>query len=495
VEISVAPLGYVVIPLGVLLFFKSRRQLFWATVASIPFFYTYVVDLSVTLVQPYQYFGVLLILRNVLDLALGRDRRPWTISRTAAAAFLFLLVAYLSLFMPAVLRDTIYVLPMDTPYQEYENVEPLRFSIANVFQVAYPTFMVLMSLCLAREIRDLETLKNVVRVNVAACFAVIGFGLFHQIGMMLGLDPVVESAFRVVTGFSEVPRIYSTYNMIGPLPRMFSLAGEPGYTGSYLIFVFAIVLGLGYNVVGGGWRLKRRRLLELGLLFGLIMTGSTTSYLGLVVLMLVLVALPKVFQLGERGSRHRSALKFTTFFVVTAVLVLLAAPIVLETSYVDYVYETHYAKLFLQEGSGSVRSITVRSGVEVFLQSPLLGVGYGSHRTSSLLTSLLSNVGLAGTLAFLWFNAVVFRRGLRACRRSSNPGLTSMAYALLVGLGTLLPVMLIAKSMIALIHGWYWLLVAMLEGIYRVYRLEASATADERSPVPDGCPAAAPGTS
>ena len=70
-SITISPIGYIIIPLGLFLFFKSRRQLFWATVASIPFFYTYVFDLSITLVQPYQYLGLLLILRNVIDLSLG----------------------------------------------------------------------------------------------------------------------------------------------------------------------------------------------------------------------------------------------------------------------------------------------------------------------------------------------------------------------------------------------------------------------------------------
>jgi hypothetical protein len=129
--------------------------------------------------------------------------------------------------------------------------------------------------------------------------------------------------------------------------------------------------------------------------------------------------------------------------------------------------------------------------VEIFLQSPLLGVGYGSHRTSSLLTSLLSNVGLVGTMAFLWLNFAVFRRGLRACRGASDPGLASLAYALIVGMATLLPVMLIAKSMIALIHGWYWLLIAMLEGCYRIYRREAIVESDDRPAMAEGQPVVA----
>ena len=79
------PLGYVVIPLGLFLFLRSRRQLFWATVISIPFFFTYVLDLSFTVVQPYQYFGVLLILLNVIDLSIRTRKDALSISPTTAA--------------------------------------------------------------------------------------------------------------------------------------------------------------------------------------------------------------------------------------------------------------------------------------------------------------------------------------------------------------------------------------------------------------------------
>jgi len=492
VSISISPIGYLIIPLGLVLFFKSRRQLFWATVAAIPFFYTYVVDLSVTLVQPYQYFGMLLILRNVVDASGSRSRQTYSISVTAAAALGFLLACYLSLLMPAVLRGAVYVVPMDTAYQEYENVELLRFTIRNLLQVVYPTFMVFFFLSLAKEIRDLRDLKNIARLSIVTAFVIIGFGFVQQLGIVTGVQPLVEVVFRLVTGFEDVSRIYSTYNMIGPLPRMFSLVGEPGFTASYLVFVFAMVLALKYNVVRTGWKTKHDNLAQLFLLFGLIMTGSTTAYLGLSLLVIVLIVLPRFLRLGKTRARRRAALRFATFFAVTAAIILLAAPVLLETSYLDYVYKTHYAKMFLQEGSGNVRLLTAQTGVQVFLKSPILGVGYGSHRTTSLLTSLLSNVGAVGTLAFLLLNVLVFRRGLRACRRSSNEEVVALSYALLASLATLLPTMLIAKSMIALIQGWYWLLLAMLEGCYRVYRWEAVTTRDdEHAPVADGYPAIA----
>ena len=110
------------------------------------------------------------------------------------------------------------------------------------------------------------------------------------------------------------------------------------------------------------------------------------------------------------------------------------------------------------------------------------------------MTSLLSNVGVLGTAAFFLFNVLVFRRGLRVCRRSDNRELVSTCYALLVSFSTLLPVMLVGKGMVALALGWYWLLLAMVESCYRIYVQDSRAAVvqpavDERQPVIAGAQA------
>src|SRR5262249_5285757 len=107
--------------------------------------------------------------------------------------------------------------------------------------------------------------------------------------------------------------------------------------------------------------------------------------------------------------------------------------------------------------------------LEVFRASPLLGVGYGSHRTTALLTSLLTNVGLIGTFVFFWFNWELFRRALHVYRHTVDPTLAAVALATLIALATVLPVLMAASSIITLLFGWYWLLLAMMEATYRLH--------------------------
>lgn len=488
--VTVSPLGLILIPVGVFLFLRSRRQLFWATVLLIPFFHTYVLDVEFKFIQPYQFFGLLLILRQAIDISIGTGPRSFGISRPTAALVAFLLLIYLSLFMPVILEGSIYVMPTETPFQEFENVEPLHFGMSNVTQSIYPTFMVLLFLSMVREIKDLSVVQRIVRLNMVTAAVVIVSGVFFQFAMIFGFPESIEALYRFVTGFSDVSRIYYgvTYNMMGPLPRMFTLSGEPGYTSAYLLVLFAIVVSLHYNVVQHGWALRHNRLAEGMLLCGLLLAGSTTGYLGLFTMIVALYSLPRFFRLGAKGHRLKSALLLNIFLVFVVATLVLVTPILMETSFVDYVYTTHYQKLFEEQGSGFVRLATVASGVEVFSKSPLLGVGYGSHRTGSLLTSLLSNVGVLGTSAFFLFNVLVFARGVKVCRRSGNRELVSITFALLVSFATLLPAMLIGMTMVAIIQGWYWLLMAMVEACYRIHLQEAgvsapSAVVSEERPV------------
>ena len=84
-NIIISPLGLILIPVGALLFVWSRRRLLWATVASIPFFFVVVLDLGFTLVKPFQYFGLLLVLRAVIEFVLQRGNRGLSVPPPGAA--------------------------------------------------------------------------------------------------------------------------------------------------------------------------------------------------------------------------------------------------------------------------------------------------------------------------------------------------------------------------------------------------------------------------
>jgi O-antigen ligase len=145
-------------------------------------------------------------------------------------------------------------------------------------------------------------------------------------------------------------------------------------------------------------------------------------------------------------------------------------------SLLEYVVETHLAKLTEEAGSGAIRFYAVQySLTEVFAKSPLFGVGYGSHRALSLIIVLLANIGVIGVLAFLAFNGAVFVHAIRTMNRSRDAELASIAFALAVTHPAFLLTLFVGKSETSFSFGWLWLLLAMMEASYRVYQREQSA--------------------
>jgi O-antigen ligase len=142
--------------------------------------------------------------------------------------------------------------------------------------------------------------------------------------------------------------------------------------------------------------------------------------------------------------------------------------IVFDMSFISWINSAHLDKLTLKagDGSGQTRYNLFIEGIKVFLQSPILGVGYGSHRTTSMLSSLLSNIGLVGTILFLLINYQIIKNIIKIIKRTDQFEVFILAYSLLLTLGTSLITYLIGKSMVAITFGWYWMLLAIMEVFY-----------------------------
>jgi hypothetical protein len=473
--------GILIIPVGLVLFFKGRNALLWATVGFAPFFELTVWELGPR-VQPMMFFGGLLILRIMLERGLSGN---WTfvVSPGSRALLVFLVVAATSLIMPLLIQRGMHVLSMSTSFKDQDQVTVLRFSLGSLKYFAYPVAMSCLFFALVGELNTVERLRRVLVISVALSLLVVAFGVAVQLGLMKFGNGFVRMLFYPLNGMtpgdlvSVIGRIRE-YSALGPLPRMFSLTGEPGFTGPY----FLTILGLTATLSISGRHLStltfRSSLLLLGILsLAVVLTGSTKAYVGVFTFMAAILVIPR---LGPGRVFERSPARLVTYGVGVMVALLITAsvvaPLVLNVSFIDYLTATHLAKL--QGGAGApVRLQSAEYSLEVFMQSPILGVGYGSHRTGALLTSMLTNVGLIGTVAFLGFNWVLFSRALFVYRKSADGTLAAIALAMMISLATVLPILLAAASILTLLFGWYWIVLATMEATYRVHRAQTAARA------------------
>src|SRR5205085_8838656 len=131
-----------------------------------------------------------------------------------------------------------------------------------------------------------------------------GSGVVYQIlAARFGL-PAITAMYYVFQGPVDVTQMLgrSTYDMIGPIPRMQSLAGEPGFTGLFLIFPWAMLVS---SPAAERTTRRRRVLFRLGMaamLLAIFVTGSTTAYIAFAAALAALVVLPVL----RRRPEYRS---------------------------------------------------------------------------------------------------------------------------------------------------------------------------------------------
>lgn len=482
---DITPLGIVLIPFGIVLFLLGPKYLMWALIISAPFFDTSIVQIHfwTTAIRPYFYFGGLLLLRNTLDTMISGHSRLNLSSSETRWLLIFCLMIGLSLFMPILLEGKVRVLPIEIgpgrssfEVARIHGIEsvlvPLGLGRINFTQALYPVFMAFLFLALVSQIETPKQLYKILKINVGLGVFVVLTGIFYQISFSSGNIALVDRIYALVTGKAEIRRHSLAF---GALPHMYSVAGEAGFTGAFLLFVMGQVAApILMKRTSLLWGKRISMIIFIFLFLGLLLTGGTTGYIGIIFFFGALLFLPYFRKRKQKGlSRFGIILRV---FMIAAGLFFLVYLLLsfFGLSLIDYVRHKHLDKLLIKSGSGAIRYDTAMYGLRLFIRYPLLGVGIGSNRTLAVISSLLSNIGLLGTIPFLLFNWIVFRKGMKVYRKSKNPNLAVITLGCLISFVSLFGIMTFAKGMASLLFLYYWILPVMIISAFRFYKTEAA---------------------
>jgi hypothetical protein len=441
----------------------------WTTLAFVPFTGLHVVDIGITTIVGFQFFGVLFILRCLID-DVWSEKRGLKVSKANGLAALFLFVCFSSMSMAILKAGTVEV------YTETQgrwtdivsNSGPLRLSSFNFTQVLYPTFGVLLFHFLVRELRSPADLKKTVNILVWGALITAGFSVAAGILFTLGQGNTYWGVLNLFTAGPLAGVGSPQISSVGEFVRTYTPAGEPGFTAMTLLLGLGLVVGSMVRRQMGSTPLIRAPRLKLSALaLALFFNGSTTGYFGGALLIAWGVVAP--WYIGGRGVHSLRPLLYAAGGVA-AVAVAGTMIQVSGISFYEWVTEYHLAKVQGESGSGQIRAyVTWYSLTEVFLASPLLGVGYGSHLSLSLVTFLLANVGLVGFGVFLMFLFVVFRNATTAARKARGP-LGTVAFASVLLFVPFFATLFVAKATSGMNYGATWTVIALAEAAYQVYR-------------------------
>lgn len=367
--------GYVIFPLGILLFFLPGEALLCATIAMSGFTGTSLCVIGGVSLQPSYYLATLwfvqLIIRRKFDLVLpSRD--------IFIPMGLFLSIATISLLMPIFLEDKVTVMNVEG------QIEKLHFSSSNVTQLLYLIFVVTFFFVLSAYMNTNQGMRALVFKAYICGVVLVCAVTFYQIiayKFDIPFDPIFRTALvrdNIVESAGIL--IYWDKRISGPCLEASMLA-------------YYIVPALPLCSKISSWKI--RYTIMACLVFIGVLTLSSTFLVGVVfwIILELLVSFLKKHSLyfSERNLRHVAYLLVILLFVF-----LLCNYFFNIVQILDNGIQAFVLKLKRENTSGQERSETFELLIEAFYSSPVLGVGFGSTRGKDLFSTWLANVGVLG---------------------------------------------------------------------------------------------------
>jgi hypothetical protein len=354
---SVSPIGFLAIALGGLAFVRRPPWLFYAAIFFAPFSACAVVNLPSFGLSISLFFFLCFILAAVsgqvsrLELHLTRAQ--------------FLLLALLLLFYFACFSSLWTPLLGD------------RLISRNVSVITFIGVGVTLTVVVTLFVNNVERLFTTVKLQMAGAIFASVWGLMQFACSVLGLP---YPSFIFNTSASHAADLFAT-EAIGGYVRVGSVAVEP----SILVQSLAFPLAISATLLSCASPTLRRWCVATAIVSTgcIVLTTSTTGYIGLGMLAILLV--------GQQPSRTLTTLILGAP-VAVALLVLMPG---LVTAIVDNTFNKS------QSWSYAHRTSTLFDGWQAFISHPLVGSGVGSRTVNSLPVYLLANVGTIGTLCFI----------------------------------------------------------------------------------------------
>lgn len=344
-------------------------------------------------IAPFYLIEIFIFIRLVV-LAFGSEKMlpPKITPLRGIVALLcaFWLWSFVSAFvMPNLFAGTLVSVPREMDSQDFG---PLQWSLSNLAQAGYLTLNISTVVYALHLVRTHLQVEQLTRALYWAISIVVIVGFLQFVAAKIGLDFPYE-VFNSNPGYAQ-----GTDQDLGLVRRINSTFTEPSMAGSYLAAVSCGLLAAFLS----GEKSSRYLLAMVPVGTALLFTTSSTGFVAFAAgtCMLAIFFNPfRMRKMGRKSSTISWVLILTVFAVVAAVLII--TPDLLD------------AVMAMTVEKGESYSLWARLAIEIhslqlFVDTYGVGVGLGSNRSSGLFPTMLSSVGIIGTILF---SLVLYRIG------------------------------------------------------------------------------------
>lgn len=402
------PLGYILLPVGLVGLLTSARWLYRIFVFWTLFSATSVLNVggseNGSAVQVWMFFGALWILRLGLErvflLSFSIDNR---LKRMSYWVIGFLGVAAVSLVMPFLINGSLQIA---SPIFGDNGQTPLFLSSHNFTQLLYLIFGGMIAICVAHaNLRD-EDREETERIILYSGLFIASWGIFQFLCNVTGLP---YPSFLLNNSGSESGKGFMETLAIG-VGRISSATVEPSILAQGLLTLLPLTLPA-WRKRGFVFSRRRDRLLAILFIIVLVLSTSSTAYLGFVILAITYVVY---------GVRTGSFSKTKAVFVSAGIGLLATAAVA-----VAFIFDPELVNTLLlskaSSGSGIERAMTISLAYGYFQKYPILGIGWGSATSHDLFVFLLSNIGIVGSVVFFCMIFSIVRSNWRKISSGNSP--------------------------------------------------------------------------
>ncbi|HYK37959.1 MAG TPA: hypothetical protein VEV40_18520 [Alloacidobacterium sp.] len=399
-------------PLGLLVALASEEWAFRLFVISAPFSDSVIANVgsgdNASGIQIWMFFGLLWLLRKCLSMVwnLRFDANRGILS-SARGLGIFALICCLSLVMPLYINGSLALM---APLLLDDTTTPLYLTSQNFTALLYILFGSSLALLIAHKCLEVNGIRRISKLYLGTGVFVALWGIYQLASNVLNL-PYPTALFNNNLSAS-VSGPDTTLDSIN-LHRVSSVAVEPSILVQVLLSILPLTLPAIMNI-GCVFSRSKDRMMASILLLALILTFSPVAPLGIVICaVLGWQVMTKASVVHRRKTTAYIVVWITGLGMATGVLYLISGA-----------FRGLLTTMLLSKAasySGLERLKTITYAANYFSDYPILGVGWGSVTSHDLVFKLLANVGILGTLAFIYFVGVMMKRGYHYVKLRADP--------------------------------------------------------------------------
>lgn len=246
------------------------------------------------------------------------------------------------------------------------NISLLKFS--------YVSLLGFYMLCFIR-LKHFDYTEHKIFIDKTIRFIVlfVVFVGFLQVLTKLGILPITD-ILRIFI-YNDVTSNSVIFNT-KPTSRLYSTFMEPSYAGAFLVASFF------YFALKKDYKIQNYLILFL-IFISILLTESSTAYATFMILTIIWIL---------TGTNRRVMISVLSVFAVLSLIIFTVFNDIIQTVFFDK----------LESSSGIVRGRWNEWAIDAFQSSPIIGVGYKNQRASSLLFTILGELGLLGVITYIW---------------------------------------------------------------------------------------------